>query len=74
MYCLVGISACMSLMFRQSRIALEGLGDEVKLGSAGLIMATWRIFAPLQALIIDWGIMVNQRLISRLLFHQSVLL
>lgn len=38
--CLVGISACMSLMFPTIYgIALEGLGEDAKLGSAGLIFA-----------------------------------
>lgn len=37
---LVGISGCMSLMFPTIYgIALRGLGSEVKLGAAGLIMA-----------------------------------
>ncbi len=40
LYCLVGVSACMSLMFPTIYgIALEGLGDDAKLGAAGLIMA-----------------------------------
>lgn len=40
LYCLVGISACMSLMFPTIYgIALKGLGDDAKLGAAGLIMA-----------------------------------
>lgn len=41
MYCLVGISACMSLMFPTIYgIALDGLTpDDAKLGSAGLIFA-----------------------------------
>lgn len=39
-YSLVGISACMSLMFPTIYgIALSGLGDEIKLGASGLIMA-----------------------------------
>ena len=38
--CLIAISGCMSLMFPTIYgIALRGLGDEVKLGAAGLIMA-----------------------------------
>lgn len=38
--CLIAISGCMSLMFPTIYgIALKGLGDEVKLGAAGLIMA-----------------------------------
>ena len=58
-YCLVGISACMSLMFPTIYgIALRGLGDNVKFGSAGLIMSILggSVFPPLQALIIDSGI------------------
>lgn len=40
LYSLIGISACMSLMFPTIYgIALDGLGDDAKLGSAGLIMA-----------------------------------
>lgn len=39
-YCLVGISGCMSLMFPTIYgIALRNLGPEVKLGASGLIMA-----------------------------------
>ncbi len=39
-WALVGISGCMSLMFPTIYgIALRGLGNEVKLGAAGLIMA-----------------------------------
>lgn len=39
-YCLMGISGCMSLMFPTIYgIALRGLGPEVKFGAAGLIMA-----------------------------------
>lgn len=39
-WCLIGISGCMSLMFPTIYgIALRGLGGEVKLGAAGLIMA-----------------------------------
>jgi fucose permease len=40
LYCLLGVSACMSLMFPTIYgIALDGLGDDAKLGSAGLILA-----------------------------------
>ena len=56
LYCLVGISACMSLMFPTIYgIALEGLGDDAKFGAAGLIMAILggSILPPLQASIID---------------------
>ncbi len=58
-YCLVGISACMSLMFPTIYgIALRGLGDNVKFGSAGLIMSILggSVFPPLQALVIDSGV------------------
>ncbi len=38
LWCLIGISACMSLMFPTIYgIALDGLGDDAKLGSAGLV-------------------------------------
>lgn len=56
MYCLVAVSACMSLMFPTIYgIALEGLGDDVKFGAAGLIMAILggSILPPIQASIID---------------------
>ena len=40
LYCLIGVSACMSLMFPTIYgIALKGLGDDAKLGSSGLILA-----------------------------------
>lgn len=40
LYSLIAISACMSLMFPTIYgIALDGLGNDAKLGSAGLIMA-----------------------------------
>ena len=57
LYCLVLVSACMSLMFPTIYgIALLGVGDaNVKVASAGLIMAILggSIFPPLQAAIID---------------------
>lgn len=55
-YCLVGVSACMSLMFPTIYgIALDNLGDDAKLGSAGLIMAIGggSIMPPLQGAIMD---------------------
>lgn len=55
-YALVGISACMSLMFPTIYgIALTGTGDDAKLGAAGLIMAiVGGTFLPMaQASIID---------------------
>ena len=57
LYCLVGISACMSLMFPTIYgIALDGIsGDDAKIAAAGLIMAiVGGTFLPLlQARIID---------------------
>lgn len=58
LYCLVGVSACMSLMFPTIYgIALTGLGDDAKFGAAGLIMAILggSVLPPLQASIIDKG-------------------
>ncbi len=58
LYCLVGVSACMSLMFPTIYgIALTGLGDDAKFGAAGLIMAILggSVLPPLQASIIDRG-------------------
>jgi MFS transporter, FHS family, L-fucose permease len=58
LYCLVGVSACMSLMFPTIYgISLEGLGDDAKFGAAGLIMAILggSVMPPLQAKIIDMG-------------------
>ena len=56
LYCLIGVSACMSLMFPTIYgIALDGLGDDAKLGSAGLILAIGGgcLMPPLQGAIID---------------------
>ena len=58
LYCLVAVSACMSLMFPTIYgIALKGLGDDAKFGAAGLIMAILggSVLPPLQAAIIDCG-------------------
>lgn len=58
MYCLVGVSACMSLMFPTIYgIALKGMGEDAKFGAAGLIMAILggSVLPPLQARIIDLG-------------------
>lgn len=55
-YCLVGVSACMSLMFPTIYgIALRSVGDNVKFAGAGLIMAILggSVFPILQARIID---------------------
>jgi len=56
LYCLVGVSACMSLMFPTIYgIALKGVGEDAKLGAAGLIMAILggSVMPPVQAAIID---------------------
>lgn len=54
--CLMLISACMSLMFPTIYgIALHGLGDDVKLGAAGLIMAIigGAVITPIMGSFID---------------------
>ena len=56
LYCLVGVSACMSLMFPTIYgIALKGVGEDAKLGAAGLIMAILggSVMPPAQGAIID---------------------
>jgi FHS family L-fucose permease-like MFS transporter len=56
LYCLVGISACMSLMFPTIYgIALSGLGEDTKIAAAGLIMSILggSVMPPLQGAIID---------------------
>ena len=61
-YCLVAVSACMSLMFPTIYgVALKGLGDDAKFGSAGLIMAILggSVLPPLQAKIIDMGVVAG---------------
>ncbi len=55
-YCLIGISGCMSLMFPTIYgIALRGLGPEVKFGAAGLIMAILggAIITPMMGSLVD---------------------
>lgn len=62
LYCLVGVSACMSLMFPTIYgIALSGLGDDAKFGAAGLIMSILggSVLPPLQASIIDRGTLIG---------------
>jgi FHS family L-fucose permease-like MFS transporter len=55
-YALVGLSACMSLMFPTIfGLGSRGLGEDTKLGGSGLIMAILggAIITPIQAHIID---------------------
>jgi FHS family L-fucose permease-like MFS transporter len=55
LYCLVAVSACMSLMFPTIYgIALRGLGEDAKFGAAGLIVAILggSVMPPLQGMII----------------------
>ena len=62
LYCLVGVSACMSLMFPTIYgIALNGLGDDAKFGAAGLIMAILggSVRPPVQAAIIDCKVLMG---------------
>ena len=62
LYCLVGVSGCMSLMFPTIYgIALEGLGDDAKFGAAGLIMAILggSVMPPVQAALIDTGTLLG---------------
>ena len=56
LYSLIAVSGCMSLMFPTIYgIALKGLGDDAKIGSAGLILAIGggSLLPPLQGAIID---------------------
>ncbi len=58
LYCLVAVSAAMSLMFPTIyALALKGLGDDAKFGAAGLVMAILggSVLPPIQAAIIDKG-------------------
>lgn len=58
LYCLVAVSGCMSLMFPTIYgMALEEVGDDAKIGAAGLIMAILggSVIPPIQAAIIDSG-------------------
>jgi len=62
LYCLVAVSACMSLMFPTIYgIALRGLGEDAKFGAAGLIMAILggSVMPPLQGAIIKQGTIMS---------------
>lgn len=57
-WALIAVSGCMSLMFPTIYgIALYGMGDEVKLGAAGLIMAILggAVITPIMGMFIDNG-------------------
>lgn len=56
LYCLIGVSICMSLMFPTIYgIALKGMGNDASLASAGLVMAIvgGALMPPLQGALID---------------------
>ncbi|WP_111977242.1 L-fucose:H+ symporter permease [Algibacillus agarilyticus] len=56
LYCLIGVSACMSLMFPTIYgIALKETGDDASLASAGLVMAIvgGALMPPMQGALID---------------------
>ncbi len=62
LYSLIGISACMSLMFPTIYgIALKGMGDDAILASAGLIMAIvgGALMPPMQGALIDAGSIIG---------------
>jgi len=62
LYCLVGVSAFMSLMFPTIYgIALRGLEEDAKFGAAGLIMAILggSVMPPLQGAIIKQGTILS---------------
>ncbi|MBC8872525.1 MAG: L-fucose:H+ symporter permease [Planctomycetes bacterium] len=76
LYCLVGISACMSLMFPTIYgIALAGIGEDAKIGAAGLIMAILggSVLPPIQGAIIDLGT-VNLGFMTMPAVHASFVL
>ncbi len=62
LYCLIGTSACMSLMFPTIYgIALKDTGDDASLASAGLVMAIvgGALMPPLQGSMIDAGSIIG---------------
>jgi FHS family L-fucose permease-like MFS transporter len=62
LYCLIGVSACMSLMFPTIYgLALHNMGDDASLASAGLVMAIvgGALMPPLQASLIDASPIIN---------------
>lgn len=62
LYCLIGVSACMSLMFPTIYgIALKGMGDDASLASAGLVMAIvgGALMPPMQGALIDGSELIS---------------
>lgn len=62
LYCLVLVSGCMSLMFPTIfGLSLRGLGENVKIGGAGLVMSLLggSIFPVVQSLIIDTNLHIG---------------
>ena len=61
LYCLVAVSICLSLMFPTIYgLALRGIGQNIKIAGAGLIMAILggSLFPPIQAAIIQSDIAI----------------
>jgi FHS family L-fucose permease-like MFS transporter len=61
LYCLVAVSICLSLMFPTIYgLALHGIGENIKIAGAGLIMAILggSFFPPIQAAIIESNISI----------------
>lgn len=70
-YALVGVSACMSLMFPTIYgLALKDVGPDAEIGSAGLIMAILggSLLPPVQALIIDRGFTAGSFIVPMVCF------
>ena len=62
LYCLLGISACMSLMFPTIYgVALKDMGDDASLASAGLVMAIvgGALMPPMQGALIDGASLIG---------------
>ena len=63
LYCLIGTSACMSLMFPTIYgVALKDMGDDASLESAGLVMAIvgGALMPPMQGALIDGASLVGE--------------
>ena len=61
LYCLVLVGGCLSLMFPTIfGLAITGVGEDIKIAGAGLIMAILggSFFPPIQAIIIDSGMTI----------------